>query len=161
MHTEEQVLRAVSADGTTLTVTVDGSGPPLVLVHGSLLGHHHLDPLVAELRSSVTTYAMDRRGFGDSGDADAHDLEREFEDVAAVVDHVAQLSGGPVTLFGHSYGASCAMGGAARSNNVAALILYEPSLGLTYPRGRDRRHQDRGRRGRPRQRPPTSSCGRS
>ena len=131
MHTEEHVLRSTSVDGTTLTVAVDGSGLPLVLVHGSLLGHHHLDLLVAELRSSVPTYAMDRRGFGQSGDADAYDLQREFEDVAAVVDHVAALTGGPVTLFGHSFGASYAMGGAARSANVAALILYEPSLGLT------------------------------
>ena len=41
----------------------------------------------------------------------------------------------PVTLWGHSYGASCAMGGAALTNNVDHLILYEPSLGLTYPPG--------------------------
>jgi pimeloyl-ACP methyl ester carboxylesterase len=135
MHTDGHVLRSTSADGTALTAAVAGSGPPLVMVHGSLLGRHHLDLLAAELRSSMTTYAMDRRGFGDSGDADAYDIGREFDDVAAVVDHVAALTGEPVTLFGHSYGASCAMGGAARSENVAALILYEPSLGLSYPDG--------------------------
>ncbi len=135
MHTDEHVLRSTSTDGTTLTAAVAGSGPPLVMVHGSLVGHHHLDLLVAELRSSMTTYAMDRRGFGASGDADAYDIAREFEDVAAVVDHVTALTGDPVTLFGHSYGASCAMGAAALSDNVAALILYEPSLGLTYPEG--------------------------
>jgi pimeloyl-ACP methyl ester carboxylesterase len=135
MHTDEHTLRATSADGTTLTVTVDGSGPPLVLVHGSLVGHHHLDPLVTELRPSMTCYAMDRRGFGGSGDADVYDIEREFDDVAAVVDHVAALTGGPVALFGHSFGASCAMGSAVRTDNVAAMILYEPSLGLVYPEG--------------------------
>jgi pimeloyl-ACP methyl ester carboxylesterase len=132
---DDHVLRSTSPDGTTLHVTVDGAGPPLVLVHGSLLGHHYLDPLVAELRSSVTTYAMDRRGFGDSGDADTYGIEREFADVAAVVDDVAALTGAPVALFGHSFGASCAMGAATRSANVAALILYEPSLGLPYPDG--------------------------
>jgi pimeloyl-ACP methyl ester carboxylesterase len=135
MRTNDQVLRSTSPDGTSLSVTIDGVGPPLVLVHGSLLGHHHLDLLVAELRSSVTTYAMDRRGFGASGDAGAYALEREFDDVAAVVDDVAAVTGGPVALFGHSFGASCAMGGAARSDHVAALILYEPSLGLIYPDG--------------------------
>lgn len=133
MHDEPLLLRVRSDDGTNLAVTVHGSGPPLVLVHGSLLGHRHLDLLTAELQSSMTTYAMDRRGFGASGDSSAYAIEREFDDVAAVVDHVAALAATPVALFGHSFGASCAMGGAARSDQVAALILYEPSLGLVYP----------------------------
>ena len=78
-----------SADGTPLAVWADGQGPPLVLVHGSLCDHTHFGPLVAELREGMTTFALDRRGFGASGDAPGYDLEREFEDVAAVVDAVA------------------------------------------------------------------------
>jgi pimeloyl-ACP methyl ester carboxylesterase len=58
-----------SADGTPLAVWVDGQGPPLVLVHGSMCDHTAFDPLVAELRDAIATYAMDRRGFGASGDA--------------------------------------------------------------------------------------------
>lgn len=135
MHTNPHFIQATSIDGTILRVTVDGAGPPIVMVHGSLIGHHHLDALVAELRPSMTTYAMDRRGFGHSGDGGDYDIKREFDDVAAVVDHVAVLTGAPVALFGHSFGASCAMGAAARSDHVATLILYEPSLGLTYPDG--------------------------
>lgn len=61
--------------------------------------------------------------------------DREFDDVAAVVEAIASLEGTSVALFGHSWGASCAMGGAARTRNVGRLLLYEPSLGLSYPPG--------------------------
>lgn len=124
-----------SRDGTKLVVWVRGAGPALVLVHGSLMDHRRWDPVVAEFDGSVNTFAMDRRGFGASGDAPGYEIEREFDDVAAVVDAVAERSGGPVALWGHSYGANCAIGGAARSANVGRLILHEPSLGLTYPPG--------------------------
>jgi pimeloyl-ACP methyl ester carboxylesterase len=124
-----------SADGTPLAVWADGDGPPLVLVHGSLCDHTAFDPLVAELRGTMTTFAMDRRGFGASGDAAGYALEREFEDVAAVVEGVADRTGGPVPLWGHSYGAGCAMGGAALTGAVRHLVLYEPGLGIPYPNG--------------------------
>lgn len=124
-----------SSDGTDVAVWASGTGPALVLVHGSLMDHRRFDPIVAELERSVRTFAMDRRGFGASGDAPGYDIEREFDDVAAVVDAVATRTGGPVALWGHSYGANCAMGGAARSANVHRLVLYEPSLGLTFPPG--------------------------
>jgi pimeloyl-ACP methyl ester carboxylesterase len=124
-----------STDGTSLAVWVDGQGPPIVLVHGSIADHTTLAPLIDELRTDMTTYSMDRRGFGASGDTAPYSIERDFDDVAAVVDAVAADAEGPVALFGHSYGASCAMGGAARTTNVHHLVLYEPSLGLTYPPG--------------------------
>lgn len=124
-----------SADGTPLAVWVEGQGPPLVLVHGSMCDHTASDPLVAELRDTMTTFAMDRRGFGASGDAAGYALEREFEDVAAVVEAVAARTGGPVALWGHSYGAGCAMGGAALTGAVHHLVLYEPGLGIPYPAG--------------------------
>lgn len=124
-----------SPDATSIAVWIAGDGPPLVLVHGSLCDHTRFDPLVAELRDGMTTFAMDRRGFGASGDATSYSIEREFEDVAAVVDAVAHRTGGLVALWGHSYGANCAMGGAARTSKVGHLLLYEPSLGLAYPLG--------------------------
>ena len=124
-----------SADGITLAVWVDGDGPPLVLVHGSVSDHTTLAPFVGELASDLATFSMDRRGFGASGDAPGYAIERDFEDVASVVDAVAARTGGPVALFGHSYGANCAMGAAALTNNVHRLVLYEPSLGLSYPPG--------------------------
>ena len=100
-----------SADGTSIAVWVEGSGPPLVLVHGSLTDHTTFAPFVAELRDGLTTFSMDRRGYGASGDADGYAIEREFEDVAAVVAAVAARTGRPVTLLGHSYGAGTAMAG--------------------------------------------------
>ena len=124
-----------SADGIPLTVWVEGQGPSLVLVHGSLIDHTTFGPLVAELRDGMTTFAMDRRGFGASGDAPGYAIEREFEDVAAVVEAVAARTGGPVALWGHSYGAGCAMGGAALTGDVHHLVLYEPGLGIAYPAG--------------------------
>lgn len=124
-----------SADGTPIAVWVEGEGPPLVLVHGSMQNHTISAALVEELRTGITTSAVDRRGFGASGDAPVYAIEREFEDIAAVVDAVAARIGSPVALWGHSYGASCAIGGAALTGNVSHLLLYEPSLGLTYPVG--------------------------
>jgi pimeloyl-ACP methyl ester carboxylesterase len=124
-----------SCDGTPLAVWVDGDGPGLVLVHGAPSEHSTFDPLVAELRGDLTTFAMDRRGSGASGDTAPYAIEREFEDVAAVVDAVSARTGGPVALWGHSYGCNPAMGGAALTTNVHHLTLYEPSFGLAYPPG--------------------------
>jgi pimeloyl-ACP methyl ester carboxylesterase len=124
-----------SDDGTSIAVWVDGEGPALVMVHGSIADHTTFDSFVEVLRDGLTTFAMDRRGFGASGDVPEYSIERDFDDVAAVVDDVAARTGGPVALWGHSYGANCAMGGAARSENVGQLVLYEPSLGLAYPPG--------------------------
>ena len=135
-------------DGTTIAVWVLGDGPPLVLVHGSLQDHSISAALVAELRAGMTTFAMDRRGFGASGDGADYAIEREFEDVAAVVDTVAARVNGPVGVWGHSYGAGLAMGGAALTKGVSHLVLYEPSLGLTYPEGLIETGREGTRRGR-------------
>ncbi len=122
-------------DGASIAVWVEGDGPPLVMVHGSIADHTTFDPFVAVLRHRLTTFSMDRRGFGATGDTPGYTIERDFDDVAAVVDAVAARTGGPVALWGHSYGANCAMGGAARTSNVDHLVLYEPSLGIPYPPG--------------------------
>jgi pimeloyl-ACP methyl ester carboxylesterase len=107
----------------------------MVMVHGSIADHTTFDPFVAVLGQQFTTYAMDRRGFGGTPDVDGYTIDVDFADVAAVVDEVASRTGGPVVLWGHSYGANCAMGGAARTPNVSHLVLYEPSFGLPYPPG--------------------------
>ena len=130
------------ADGVELAVWVGGHGPALVMVHGSIADHTTFDSFVAVLREHFTTYAMDRRGFGASTDALGYTIDRDFADVAAVVDAVALRTSGPVELWGHSYGANCAMGGATQSESVNHLILYEPSLGLPYPPGSIRRIEE-------------------
>ena len=119
-----------SADGTSIAVWADGDGPPLVLVHGGLNDHPTDRPFIDELRGTVTTFAMDRRGRGGSGDGSAYDIEREFEDVAAVVETVAARTGQSVSVWGHSYGADCAIGAVALTDDVPRLVLYEPGLGF-------------------------------
>lgn len=121
--------------GGSVAVWAAGDGPALVLVHGSMCDHTTFNALVRALEG-VRTFAMDRRGFGASPDTGTgYSADREFDDVAAVVEVVAERTGGPVALFGHSWGASCALGGAARSTHVGTLLLYEPSLSLRYPPG--------------------------
>lgn len=128
-------LQVHSLDGTPLAVCVGGSGPPIVLVHGSFTDHTAWAIPVAELNKYFTTFAMDRRGFGASGDGAEYSIERDFEDVSAVVSDVVARTGEPVVLWGHSYGANCAMGGATISSEVDRLVLYEPSLGIRYQAG--------------------------
>ncbi len=120
-----------SADGTEIGLLTAGDGPPLLLVHGGMGRIERWAPLWQPLTSRWRVTAMDRRGRGSSGDAGPHDLSREFEDVAAVAASMAD--GGPVDVFGHSYGAVCALGAAAKGAPVRRLALYEPPGPPTVP----------------------------
>lgn len=113
-----------SADGTPIAYERTGSGPPLVLVHGTTADHTRWEPVLPALEEHFTVYAMDRRGRGESDDAAEYDLEREFDDVAVVVDSIDD----PVILLGHSYGALCSLEASLRTDNLRALILYEPPI---------------------------------
>jgi pimeloyl-ACP methyl ester carboxylesterase len=122
---EATMTRVESRDGTEIAVWTSGQGPPLVLVHGAVADHTRWRPLLPYLEPHVTVHAMDRRGRGASGDAPGYAIEREFEDVAAVVDAVAAASGSATDLYGHSFGGLCAFGGATLTANVGRLVLYE------------------------------------
>ncbi len=98
VKTAESRIDVRSADGTTLAVWMDGAGPPLVLVHGSFQDHTAQVDFVAELRRSFTTFSLDRRGCGASDDGAAYSIEREFEDVAAVVEEASEQTGRPVRI---------------------------------------------------------------
>jgi pimeloyl-ACP methyl ester carboxylesterase len=120
-----------SADGTTIAYERTGSGAPLVLVHGAALEHGYweLSDLRPALAEQHTVYAIERRGRGGSGDAEEYDLEREFEDVVAVVDSIDE----PVTLLGHSFGSLVALEAALRTDDLHGLVLYEPFFGPEIP----------------------------
>src|SRR5438876_7125721 len=105
MTNAETLLHVTSRDGTRLAVWRSGQGPPLVLVHGTTVNHTDWAPVLPALRERFTVYAMDRRGCGASEDAPDYALEREFEDIAAVVDS----AGEQVRLLGHSFGALCSL----------------------------------------------------
>ncbi len=119
----DDVVMVPSADGTPIAAWKSGSGPTLVVVGGASADHTAWDSVVPLLSDAFTVYAMDRRGRGASGDGPSYAIEREFEDVAALVDAFP----GPVHLYGHSFGGICAVEGAFRARNVASLILYEGS----------------------------------
>ena len=122
---EATMTRVESRDGTEIAVWTSGYGPPLVLVHGAVADHTRWRPLLPHLEPHVTVHAMDRRGRGASGDAPGYAIEREFEDVAAVVDAVADASGFAADLYGHSFGGLCAFGGATLTAGIGKLVLYE------------------------------------
>ncbi|MFD4420910.1 alpha/beta fold hydrolase [Agromyces sp. NPDC058484] len=114
-----------SPDGTQIAVFVSGAGRPLVLVPGTTSDHTTWRLVVPLLEPNVEVNAVDRRGRGASGDGPAYALEREVEDLAAVVDATAARWGGPVDLLGHSYGGNVAFGAALRTSNLRRLVLYE------------------------------------
>jgi pimeloyl-ACP methyl ester carboxylesterase len=114
-----------SRDGTEIGYWTSGAGPPLVLVHGAPADHTRWAPLLPHLEPHATVHVFDRRGRGASGDGPGYSLVREFEDVAAVVDAVAEASGSAVDLYGHSFGGLCAYGGATLTSNIRRLVLYE------------------------------------
>jgi pimeloyl-ACP methyl ester carboxylesterase len=111
-----------SVDGTPIGYARTGRGAPLVLVHGISADAERWAPVVEGLSEHHTVYAVDRRGRGMSGDHASYALEREFEDVAAVIDAIGE----PVFLFGHSYGGLIALHAVVRTNNVKKLVVYEP-----------------------------------
>src|SRR5918998_1211125 len=119
-----QMETILSRDGTRIAYRRIGEGPPLVLVHGAAADRGRWSPVLPALEKRFTVYAIDRRGRGGSGDAGSYTMEREFEDVATVVDSIGE----PVNLLGHSYGALCALEAALLSRNIRKLVLYEPAM---------------------------------
>ncbi len=113
-----------SADGTTIAYDRSGDGRPLIIVDGALTTRWSgSKPRLAErLATTFRVYVYDRRGRGDSGDTLPYALEREIDDLAAII----AVAGAPVRLYGHSSGACLALEAAAKlSDNVAGLALYD------------------------------------
>jgi pimeloyl-ACP methyl ester carboxylesterase len=114
-----------SQDGTTIAYDRQGEGPPLILVDGALSVHSSgsMPGLAALLAPHFTVYGYDRRGRGLSGDTLPYAVDREIEDIGALIDR----AGGPAFLYGHSSGASLAMLATERlDGRVSGLAMYEP-----------------------------------
>jgi pimeloyl-ACP methyl ester carboxylesterase len=114
----------VSPAGATLSYDQYGSGPPLVLVHGSFSDHNTNWASVSPwLANQFTVYAIARRGRGETQATQDHRLEDEAGDVAALIASIEQ----PVFLLGHSYGAQVALAAAVKvQEHLRKLVLYEP-----------------------------------
>ncbi|HWI17163.1 MAG TPA: alpha/beta hydrolase [Vicinamibacterales bacterium] len=115
--------KVISKDGTPIAVDRLGSGPALILVDGAMCsrGFGPMPPLARELASQFTVYHYDRRGRGDSGDAEAYEVQREIDDLAAVL----QYAGGTAMVFGISSGAALAAEAARQLRGIRRLALYE------------------------------------
>jgi pimeloyl-ACP methyl ester carboxylesterase len=111
-----------SKDGTTIAFERSGKGPALIIVGGSLADHQFYEPLAAELSKHFTVYNFDRRGRGQSGDAEAYAVEREVEDVAALIEYAKE----PVYMYGHSAGSALALRATAAGLNITKLALADP-----------------------------------
>lgn len=120
---EDRIHRAISPDGTEVAGRVYGQGPPLVLVHGAMAdGEVEWGELLPLLTDRFTCYVPSTRGRGLSG---AHpDLSREarVQDISAFVDSIGESIG----LVGVSGGGMLALGAAARTPAVVAVVAYEP-----------------------------------
>jgi pimeloyl-ACP methyl ester carboxylesterase len=113
-----------SRDGTRIGFDRTGQGPALILVDGALCSRA-MGPMAAlaqQLAGRFTVFQYDRRGRGESSDTPPYAVEREVEDLAALIAE----AGGSAALVGLSSGAALALEAAARGLPVNRLALYEP-----------------------------------
>jgi pimeloyl-ACP methyl ester carboxylesterase len=113
-----------STDGTMIAYQRSGTGPSLMLVHGTTADHTRWATVLPAFEQRFTVYSVDRRGRGGSEDAEPYAIEREFEDIVALVNSIGE----PVFLLGHSYGALCSLEAALRTSHLRKLVLYEPPI---------------------------------
>lgn len=115
--------QVVSRDGTAIAYDRVGDGPPVILIAGALCSRT-LGPgvkLAPMLAAHFTVFTYDRRGRGESGDTSSYEVEREIEDLDALM----KVAGGSACVFGHSSGAVLALNAAERGLPIEKLALYE------------------------------------
>lgn len=124
-----------SADGTTIAFTARGDGDPIVIIDGAT-AYRATTPENAQtaelLADRYRVIAYDRRGRGDSGDTSPYALEREFEDLAAIIEHAG--SGRPTTVLGWSSGGNLALNAAQAGVPIARIALFEPNAAVDNAR---------------------------
>lgn len=112
-----------SSDGTRIAFDRYGEGAPVILVGGALSARGDAASLAKSLASRFTVFGYDRRGRGDSGDTLPYAVEREIEDIAALID----MAGGSACVYGKSSGAILCLDAARQlGDSIAKLALYEP-----------------------------------
>src|SRR5262249_23919944 len=115
-----------SRDGTAIAYEKRStSGPAVILVHGSASNGKRWHPILPMIADHFSVYTIDRRGYGNSEDGATYSIEAEFDDILALAE---TIDAGPVNIVGHSYGALCTLGAAARGGSFRRLVLYEPPL---------------------------------
>ena len=95
----------ISKDGSPIAYDRTGQGPALIIVTGAIAKRSDAAAVAASLSSHFTVFVYDRRGRGDSGNTPPYAVQREIEDIDAMV----RQAGGSAFLFGHSSGAVLAL----------------------------------------------------
>lgn len=113
-----------SSDGTELSVRQTGEGDPLVLVHGSLDGIGAFSLVELRLAEDHSVWVYDRRGRGGSGDGAEYSLDREVDDLRALI----TATGGVPHIVAHSYGAVIALQARLSGVPMRSLVVYEPPI---------------------------------
>ncbi|MEU0599220.1 alpha/beta fold hydrolase [Streptomyces sp. NPDC006393] len=126
--------KTISRDGTSIAYQRTGQGPVVVLVSGAMSTGATVAPLAMLLSDRFSTVVYDRRGRGESGDTAPYAVEREVEDLAAVLDAV----GGEAALYGISSGGALALRAAAGGLPVSRVAVYEPPFEVREGHERER-----------------------
>jgi pimeloyl-ACP methyl ester carboxylesterase len=113
--------QTTSKDGTSIAFDQTGQGPPVILVLGAFNDRTAGAALAAYLAARFTVFNYDRRGRGASGDGVAYAVEREIEDLDALI----RVAGGSASVFGYSSGAALALQAAVAGLSIPRLALYE------------------------------------
>lgn len=111
-----------SKDGTTIAFDRYGEGPPIILVGGATCDRAMTRPHAEELAKHCAVINYDRRGRGDSGDTAPYAVEREVEDLEALIVE----AGGTAAVYGHSSGAGLVLHAAAHGLPITRVVLHEP-----------------------------------
>jgi alpha-beta hydrolase superfamily lysophospholipase len=118
----EAMGKVTSSDGTTIAFDRLGEGPPVIVVGGQLCDRALTRPTADELARHFTVFNYDRRGRGDSGDTAPYAVEREVEDLGALIAE----AGGTASVYAHSSGAGLTLHAAAAGLPIVKLVLHEP-----------------------------------
>src|SRR5947199_8818025 len=123
MRLENTMRTVLSKDGTAIAFDQSGQGPALILVAGATATRLAEASLAAALAPHFTVFAYDRRGRGASSDTAPYAVEREVEDIEALITE----AGGTAFVFGHSSGAVLALEAARLlPTKITKLAVYEP-----------------------------------
>jgi pimeloyl-ACP methyl ester carboxylesterase len=124
MEKENTMQHVTSKDGTIIAYENSGQGPALVIVCGVLGDHHQHAGLAQLLASHFTVYNIDRRGHGESGMTEPYAVEREIEDIDALITE----AGGSAFVYGSSGPGVLSMYAAAAglSPKMKKLAVWEP-----------------------------------
>jgi pimeloyl-ACP methyl ester carboxylesterase len=122
---ETKMSTVTSKDGTIIAYETHGNGPAVILVDGAL-GYRGLGfgaDLAQLLAKTFTVYDYDRRGRGESSNSKPFAIEREVEDIEALINQ----AGGSAYVYGISSGACLALEAAIRlGTKINKLALFEP-----------------------------------